>query len=297
VKVSVASYNLFDGSSDAYARLVRFASEQKFDVLCLQEVNGWQDKDQARLRDFLDQAGYTEYAYGNSNTEQNLATFSRLPIKSQEMHVIGFWHGAVEIHVDIGGVEVVIFNVHLNPWNEDSRLQEVDHLLPKMDLSKPTIVTGDFNSLSRQDGYPPEFHAELIKAGIMKYGQVELDFRVMDTFMNMGLIDVAAALGAMQATVPTPRANDKEHELPVRIDYMLVSPQLQNAVTDISVIQSGETDVISDHYPIGMKLGIGGEAEPEPDAVPTQQESAPQPAATAESEPRNTNTEGEINLH
>ena len=75
MKISVGSYNLFDGAQDAYARLVRFVTAQNFDILCLQEVNGWQNDEYKRVREFLDQIGYRSYAFGDSNTQFKLATF------------------------------------------------------------------------------------------------------------------------------------------------------------------------------------------------------------------------------
>lgn len=296
MKISVGSYNLFDGAQDAYARLVRFVTAQNFDILCLQEVNGWQNDEYKRVREFLDQVGYRSYAFGDSNTQFKLATFSRLPITAQSIHTIGFWHCVVEIHVSVGNTDVAIFNLHLNPWNEESRLQEIDHLLPKIDRNKATIITGDLNSISRQDNYPATFHNELIKHGIIKYGQADLEFRVIETLENAGFIDAAVKLNAIQPTVPTPSANDRDHELPVRIDYMLVSAPLQNAISNFTTIKTEETNIISDHYPICVDITLDDAAPTPTPEVQQETQIAPKYEEPVP-EHHNTNTEGEIDLH
>ncbi|HEY1835870.1 MAG TPA: endonuclease/exonuclease/phosphatase family protein [Candidatus Saccharimonadales bacterium] len=298
--VKIASYNLWNGAGETYFRLTDFIKEQKFDVLCLQEVNGWQDKNFARLKDFADRDGYTDYQYGNSNSEYKLATFSMLPVVSQTVHEEGFWHCVVETHVRFGDTELAIFNLHLDPWKEEPRLREVEKLLSRIDASKPTILTGDFNSLSRQDNYPPEFLQELQRRGIYKYGQNELDFGVTDRLASAGFVDVAAQSSKFDKTVPSPYSTDPEHEVPARIDYMFVSESLKPLVRDFAVIKNEATDKISDHYPVVLTLGQQDELPAAPVAKPdeTQIASAPAPKPeNPENEPENTATEGEIKVH
>jgi exodeoxyribonuclease III len=330
--IRIASYNLWNGASDTFSRLTDFAKEQAFEVLCLQEVNGWQDNDFAKLKDFADRAEYTAHQFGNSNSEYKLATLSTLPITFQNVHVEGFWHCAIETHVEVDGQEIVIINLHLDPWKEDPRLHEIERLFELIDLGKPTVIVGDFNSISRADNYPPEFLKELQKRKIAKYGQTELDFRVTDFLTAAGFVDVAAQLKRMDPTVPTPYNTDEEYEVPARIDYVFVSANLAPLVQDFSVIKNESTDKISDHYPITLTLGTEikqqeekaeAAAEPEPapeaeapaetvsddgslhvDHSDSEEPAEPQPALEPEKpedkeddEPHNTATEGEIKLH
>jgi exodeoxyribonuclease-3 len=327
----IASYNLWNGAGNTYSRLADFANKQQFDVLCLQEVNEWQNSNFARLKDFADRAGYTDYEFGNSNSAYKLASFSTVPITKRTVHVEGFWHCAVETHVELDGRELVIVNLHLDPWKEDPRLREIRRLLELIDVSKPTVIVGDLNSIARADNYPPEFLAELHKRQIAKYGQNELDYRVTDFLTAAGFVDAAAKLGAMNPTVPSPYSTDEAHEVPARIDYAFVSAGLVPLVRDFTVIKNELTDKISDHYPIVLTLGAQTkqrEVQTEPKAAtalapaaagsysdagallvnhsgpdePAEPEPRPEPepekpAAKAKDEPHNTATEGEIKLH
>lgn len=303
--IQIASYNLWNGSDETYFRLVDFIKEQKFDVLCLQEINGWQNADFARLKDFADRCGFTEYEYGNSNSEHKLASLSVLPVTKQTVHQEGFWHCVVEIHVAIDGVETTIFNLDLDPWNEDARLGEIERLLKVIDPSKPTIITGDLNSLSRQDNYPPEFLQQLQAHGINKFGQGQLDFRVTDRLAAAGFVDVAVKLQHIDTTVPSPYAEGKEQEVPARVDYAFVSSHLVPMVQSFSVLKTAEADKISDHYPVVLTLGEksdkpdAAEQPAPPDTKPPEAPPTPLPKAEPPQpeEPKNTATEGEIRLH
>jgi exodeoxyribonuclease-3 len=310
--IKIASYNLWEGSRNTYFRFIDFVKEQNFDVLCLQEINGWQDNGFAKLNDFSDRAGFTGYEYGNSNSEYKLATMSMLPIVSKTVHQEGYWHCVVEVHVKIGETELVIFNLHLDPWKEDPRVLEIDRLLKKVDPSKPTIITGDFNSLSKQDNYSPEFLAMLQKRKFYKFGQDALDYRVTDKLAEAGFVDIAAKLAHLEVTAPTQlgitEASNEDmpvSEMPARIDYVFANNNAVPMITDYAVIKNEETDKISDHYPIVVTLDFEKPQTPaslqaamsEEPAQPSTPPPGPVPAATPPTEPpatKNTDTEGEL---
>src|SRR6185312_13039763 len=140
--IRIASYNLWNGAANSYFRLVDFAKEQAFDVLCLQEINGWQDNDQAKLTEFTDRADFNTVEYGNSNSEYKMATFSKLPVTYRTVYVEGFWHCAIEMRVKIEDTEISIVNVHLDPYKESPRLAEIQRLFELLDVSIPMIITG-----------------------------------------------------------------------------------------------------------------------------------------------------------
>lgn len=258
--ITIASYNLWNGSNETYNRLVDYIKAQHLDVLCLQEVNGWQDDNFAKLNDFMDRAGFTDNEYGNSNSEYKLATLTTLPIISKTVHQEGFWHCIVETHVKVGNIEIVIFNVHLDPWKEEPRVREIEKLLNKVDPSKLTVITGDFNSLSRQDNYPPEFLATLQKRKFYKFGQDTLEYRVTDALTSAGVVDAAAKCNHMDITAPTPYGESQNteeipvSEMPARIDYAFVSSSLAPMLKDCIVLKNESTDKISDHYPLLLTL-------------------------------------------
>ena len=306
--IRIASYNLWDGSKRTYFRFIDFVKEQNFDVLCLQEINGWQDDNFAKLNDFADRSGFADFEYGNSNSEFKLATLTTMPAVSKTVLQEGFWHCVVETHLKVGDSELVIFNVHLDPWKEDPRVLEIERLLSKVDQNKPTIITGDFNSLSRADNYPPEFLATLQQRKFYKFGQDELEYRVTDKLIENGFTDVAANLAHLDITAPTPYGESEADsegvpvsEAPARLDYVFANAKALPMVKDYEVIKNSETDKISDHYPIVVTLDVpspSASAAPATAPAPTPAPAGPAPAPTpppaAPEPPKNTNTEGEL---
>jgi exodeoxyribonuclease-3 len=287
--VRIATYNLFEGASGSYNRLVEFVRDAQLDVVCFQEVNGWQDGDNARLRDFTDKVLFTASAYGNSNTEFKLATISKHAIVGKTLHAEAFWHAALETVVQATpDKQIAVMNVHLDPWQEASRVKEVKRLLAAVQAGRPTIITGDFNSLSRQDNYPPELLQQLQAKGISKFGANALEFSVIDCLLQAGFIDVAAAAGKMETTVPSDFNTDQAHEVPVRVDYVFVSPDLVPCVRGVETLKNDLTNAISDHYPVVLTLDFDGPAaapavaQQMPAAAPYPQPTAPAQAAAPE---------------
>jgi exodeoxyribonuclease-3 len=248
--IRIATYNLFEGANGSLNRLVEFVRSAELDVICLQEINGWQDGDFARLKNFTDQILFAGFAYGNSNTEYKLATISKNAITSRELHAEAFWHGAIETVIKIGGKEISIINAHLDPWKEDSRAKEMGRLIAAVKPGRPTIITGDFNSLSRQDNYPPDLLQQLQSKGISKFGTQQLEFTVIDELLKAGFVDAAAAKGKFDTTVPSAYSTDQNHEVPVRVDYAFVTPDLVPFITEVSTVKTDLTNAISDHFPL-----------------------------------------------
>lgn len=246
----IATYNLFEGATTSYNRLIEFVREANLDVLCLQEVNRWEDNDLARLKDFTDKVLFTSYAFGNSNTQYKLATVAKHPILKKVLHAEAFWHAALETHLKIEDKEITVFNAHLDPWQEGSRNREIARLIAAVNPHVPTIITGDFNSLSREDKYPPDFLDQLQKKGIGKYGTQYLEFAVIDQLLGAGFIDISTLKNNHEPTVPSAFSTDESHEVPARIDYMFVSPDLAEFVIAVERLKTDLTDTISDHYPL-----------------------------------------------
>jgi len=272
----IGSYNLFEGAQTTYNRLVEFARDAALDVLCLQEVNGWQNDDAQRCKDFSDKILFLDFSLANTNTEYKIATFTKHAATHKGALVEGFWHGAAVATVKIGEIEVTIVNLHLDPWKEESRVREVGRLLEMVDLTKPTIIVGDFNSLSRDDNYPPNFVEQLRTAGIAKFGAQQLFFDVTDKLRAAGLVDVATQLGVHENTVPSNFSTDKDHELPVRIDYIFATPDLAKQAVKIEVLKNELTDAISDHYPLVTTFQFGeAPSAPAPVVAPPPQQGPP----------------------
>lgn len=250
----IASYNLYEGAQNTQAELRDFVDEQDLDVLCIQEANGWADGTPTQLEGFANATGLSDWVYGDSNTRFKLATLSKSPITDSEVHTDGFWHSAVHSIIQDGTGPLHIWNVHLNPGNEDQRLAEAKLLISLIDPDERTLVMGDFNSLSRTDEYPEDLISELAAKGITKFGTDNLRYDVTDFFNEAGLVDVAASLASHTNTVPTPANQDVYHAAELRLDYMFATQGLAKAIKRIEVVKTPLAGSISDHYPVVATL-------------------------------------------
>jgi exodeoxyribonuclease-3 len=248
--MKIASYNLFEGAEQTADALETFALQENIDILCLQEVNGWQEGTPSRLEQFAAATGLNHCVYGDSNTEYKLATFSRYPITTSRVYTEGLWHCAVQtvIHSPIGKLDA--WNIHLNPKAEDARLPEARFIVSQVDPDALAVIMGDFNSLSESDTYPDSLAGELAAKGIAKFGVGHLQFDVMHEFQSAGLLDAALLTTAQTNTVPTPANTDVFHAAKMRLDYMLGTKALNEKIVDITVPKNDLTNQISDHYPV-----------------------------------------------
>jgi exodeoxyribonuclease-3 len=253
---SLMTYNLFEGAAATYEQLIGFVKAEHIDLLCLQEVNGWHEQSSERLADFAARCNLPYYTFGDSNTTFKLATFSRLPIKRQKVYTEGFWHSVIETEVKLASETLTIYNLHLNPQWEGPRVEEVKRLLTLIDTSRPVLLVGDFNSLSRQDNYPQTILGELQSHHITKFGRDALEFSVTSMLESAGLIDVAARFNRMDSTVPSGFNQDKNHEVAMRLDYIFASRAALKGVVAIEVVKNEATNTISDHYPIRALLQL-----------------------------------------
>lgn len=253
----IISYNLFEGASSTYSKLVEFIKAEDPDVACFQEVNGWQDDDFAQAKNFAEQTGFRHFCFGNSNTDYKLATFSRLPFSRQEVHTDGFWHSVIETDLQVNNQTITLFNVHLSPGTEEFRLTEVEHLLAFVSArANPTLLIGDFNSLSRRDQYHSSFLDQLQKADVKKFGDRELEFRVIDKLEAAGLTDILAMNGQADPTIPTAFNKDPDHQFSSRVDYAFAPGKVAKLITHAEVHKTEITDNVSDHLPLVLTLDI-----------------------------------------
>lgn len=234
------------------SNLVEFTKSEQPDVLCLQEANGWGDDGQNISKEFAEKVGLLFYAYGDSNTKYDLATFSHLPFKESKVYKDEFWHCAVRTTIQYEGTALGVWNVHLDPREEERRLIEAGLISSRIGKFDKAIILGDFNSLSAVDGYGEELARRLARSGITKFGNDGLRYEVMSYFAKQGFVDAAEVFGVKDWTVPTPVNTDPYHLGEMRLDYALVAPGLALGSHSIRsyAIKNEMTDGISDHYPI-----------------------------------------------
>lgn len=253
--MKILTYNLRDGARDTLDELLKYISQQDPDIICLQEVNDWQSGRPITIQQFAHSTGYQFWQFGDSNTKFKLLTLSKRPLITSQTVTTQLWHGAVGIVIKWQRTPFSLWNLHLNPQNETSRLAEITYLR-KMYFkdSIPTLCVGDFNSLSRRDKYGDATIADLRSHDISKFGSATLDYDVTDFLMGSGMKDTASALGNLARTVPTPSNTDPSHSVSLRLDYAFANPLALPHIREVSVIKNHLTDTISDHYPLLIDL-------------------------------------------
>lgn len=253
--MKVLAYNLRDGAQHTYGELVNFIQTQQPDILCLQEANDWQLGSPTRLEAFAAATQYDHWQFGDSNTQFKLVTFSKIPLIDASSVRHGFWHSAVKITIMHHDTPLTIWNVHLDPRTEESRLQEVQRLLAIVHKTQEaTIITGDLNSLSRADNYSSDTTMALKHHSITKFGSPNPRYDVTDFLKESGMADMAAELRSIHTTIPTTSNHDPAHEVALRLDYLFATTAASRLVEEVRVLKNRHTHLISDHYPLLASL-------------------------------------------
>lgn len=256
--ITVLSYNILEGGQDRFEEIITIVKSVKPDILCLQEVNGWEQDDWKTLKLFAFKTGFKTYELGQAkNSDYHVATFSKLPILFHQTFV-GIQNAALHMVVDTNVGEVSICNVHLSPYEESYRLEEIDKVLKSQLKYKNSIIVGDMNSLSFHDGYKNDVVSQLNMTQLKKFTKGgKLTFDVIVKVEGQQYKDVAVLKKQnSEPTVPTGASKDQAHRTPLRLDYAFVSQALNTRIYSYEVLKNKQTDVSSDHYPIVVKIII-----------------------------------------
>lgn len=190
---------------------------------------------------------------------------SRWPIEVIEKRVKDMHHGY--LHAITNGVHY--FVVHLSPFKWEVRSGEakviVEQVSPLLKAGKKVIVLGDFNALTPDDRQWLQADKELVPKmeesdqkhdHVENLNQGEIDFSVMEAFLNSGLTDTGNSFIPKESehriTIPTGVWTDKETppKKGRRIDFILSSANLLSKVKNCRIVREGEVNKISDHYPV-----------------------------------------------
>lgn len=254
--ISLLSYNILEGGQNRFDEIVSVVKDLKPDILCLQEVNGWEEEDWKTLKLFAFKTGFKTYELGEANNSQyHVATFSKLPILFHQTFV-GIQNASLHMVVDTNAGELSVCNVHLSPYEEDYRMEEIDKILKSQLKYKNSIICGDLNSLSFHDGYKNELVSQFNMTQLKKFTKGgKLTFDVVVKVEGQQYKDVAVLKKKnATATVPTIMSQDAAHRTPLRLDYVFVSQALNSRIYSYEVVRNKQTDSVSDHYPILTKI-------------------------------------------
>ena len=264
-KLKIISYNVYNGmkldESEGKQKYIDWAKAQDADIIAWQEMNFFTRE---KLEKFAANYGH-KYAVLLKESPEDAAFFpvaitSKYPIVNVNKVVDNLWHGA--LYADIGNYHFVV--THMNPFWTAKRIDEINLIIDSIKYSRDPqgkwIIAGDLNSFSPADKseYDNSTLLEDIKEKQKKRPILEnlvdgkLSYTVQQNLLDAGFIDALKIKHKeFVATAPTKIFYDQA-SVPLRYDYIYVSPAIKNNVIDVQVIKDDFTDKYSDHYPVQM---------------------------------------------
>jgi exodeoxyribonuclease-3 len=267
-ELKIISYNAYWGmksdDSDGKQKFAEWAKKQDADIIAWQEMNHFT---QESLEKFAESYGHKfavllkEPKVAGQEEFFPTALTSKYPIVNTTKHLDNLWHGA--LFADIGKHHFVV--THLNPFWTSKRIDEMALILDAIkygnDPQGKWIIAGDLNSLSPldKDGYDEAkltaglSEKEKQRPILKNLVDGKLDYTVQKDILARGYIDVLRDKNPKTfiATAPTKIYYDQS-SVPLRYDYIYVSPAMKNDIIDVKVLKDDFTDQYSDHYPVQM---------------------------------------------
>lgn len=240
-KLRVLNWNILYSFNHkrASAAGTRWISDNKPDVVALQELNGNDDRSLAAM---AKKWGHKHSAILKKNGFP-VGLTSREPIQVFERRVKGFHHGY--LHCRTHGVH--FFVVHFWPKKDHEAKVILEKVRALLAAKQRVIVLGDFNTHSRKD-------AEFLKSR----NSVKPLYDVVDLFESHKFVDLVHKHSpSIKYSCPSPITIPKwSASMEVvkskrqRIDFVFASEELARTSRSATIVRSKELDKISDHYPV-----------------------------------------------
>ena len=255
------TFNILLGGIDEHGSridiITEVIKEASPDFLALQEAHNFEKDNDQLLKQVSQHSGLQYYALSPGRTledgkQYHVASFSRYPFKEEYLFSgPQFQCAALFTIIDSPLGELSICNILLQypvknfpeeAGSEDRRLKELEIILGHISRYKNLILLGDFNSISRDDNYDLE---------TLEY---EPRFDVTSKLAR-DYVDVASYLKLDdRITYPTPVNKNPSYTMPLRVDYIFISPPLASRIKDATVIKTPISDQASDHYPFMVDI-------------------------------------------
>lgn len=236
--MKVMTFNILTGGIDTYESRIEYIkkviSDASPDFVAVQEANNFDNANDTLLKEVSQHIALPYYALSPGSDLEgehfNVASFSCYPFK--EIHRFSgplFQCAALLTVIDSSLGELAICNIQLGVETghaEDDRLREIEAVLKHVAGYENQILLGDLNSISLDDDYELETL------------QVEPRFDVTN-MLNQDYVDIASYL-ELDDKITHPTASNKhpDYTMPIRIDYIFVTPSLASRVKIATVIKT-----------------------------------------------------------
>lgn len=247
------TYNILDGGQKRLPLIAEIIAKESPDFISINEANLFSD--QKLLEQFAQDIHMPYFDMSLSGKEDyHVAVFSKYPFQ-QVLKLKKLMRACLISVIASPFGKLAIAGLHLAPYEEDIRLEELDIILDALHNYKNTILMGDFNSLSGRDGYSQNIIKLFNDKQKRKFADKgSLRFDAMDMVYSGGFVDTAYECNKnKENTVPTESSIDDAHAV-LRLDYIFVSKSLRVHIEQYQVIKNSLTEKASDHYPILLEL-------------------------------------------
>ena len=257
-------YNIYNGGGHRCDEIAKFIRRKDYSFAAFSELNNFTMKSFEEWGAKKLELKYAEFLETPHGFHLGIASRHKLHLIKKNvdspMH-----HGYILVWIEY--LDLYVLVTHLCPTTALQRLDEAKHIvneLLSLDLAKKSLmIVGDLNTLSSRDNLSNDAFKLLasnpnLKAKFLRddqEGHLSVDFRPMDCLLQE-LVDIG---NPNDYSVPTKIIEDKMHATQMRLDYCLVSKALLNAGKErmhSKTIRSGETDELSDHYPLEITFNI-----------------------------------------
>ncbi|KAJ3035254.1 hypothetical protein HDV00_004114 [Rhizophlyctis rosea] len=210
----------------------------------------------------------------DTNTEFRIGLTSKYPLTVIERRKEGFWHGLLVVRVELSATRYLnIALTHLNPFSATDRKKECQQIISTIQSSphatEEWIMAGDLNSLSSLDAtFYSNTHLisafatnDKLAQKFLTEDRKSIDYSPLDVLEDGGLHDLSQmrdgkrqALNHLDHSVPTGLEVDAMHATKMRLDYVFGNDRVARDVRRCGVLRTGETEVLSDHYPVVLEF-------------------------------------------
>lgn len=247
------SFNILDGAEGhgegRFEAIIGVIKQQQPDVLVLCECNGFERAGSARLYQ-LEQRTGLRGSLALATTGYHVGVFAREATWVSAKPLEGFYHAALRVRLQFAGQPLSVVGAHLCPFGAQCRLGEAEILANEAKPEEPVLLMGDLNALSPLDETTQAMAAMSPHRKARHRGRSgQADTRAVELLMEAGFVDTADKVQVREMTYPT-SLRAQLGKPPVRIDYVLSTPQLAQRVTSFSVVRGELTERASDHYPV-----------------------------------------------
>lgn len=221
------------------------------DVLGLSECKGFEEDGSKRLKFFCQELGMEGFM-NRAPDGNHLAILYRkgiIPIRSSTMD-FGMHHGLIRVAFDCKEVgTITIVHSHLHAFSSWHRIGEAQTIVAKAFQDGEAIIMGDMNAVAKADLPIDLSDVSPVLAARLSAPDNSIDTQTISTILDHGFCDLGAA--TVGPTYSTAVGEETQTGIPrVRLDYVFVTPRLENYCRSIMAIRDDLTYKASDHLPV-----------------------------------------------